>query len=691
MKTPSQRQLSILLEHYQKGRFSIAEKLARSITQEYPNHQLGWKVLGVVLMHKGKKVEALDANQKAVALSPRDAEAFNNLGNTQKELGRLKEAEGSYKKVIALKPVFAGGYYNLGVTLKQMGRIKEAAESYRNAIALKPDFFQAHNNLGNALKEQGKLNEACTAYFHAIALNPNANEVYFNMSQSIKDVRFNAENPQAYQIMVKVLTIENLIRPKNIARSILSLLEQDPVVKGLLQTKNNFPNLPQTLSAIENLNKLNLLHDLMRLCPLPDLRFERLFVSLRSVLLKNLEKIETSPELIHFLSTLSLHCFTNEYVYGEKEEETDLVNRLEDEIAQAISKSEQPTAIKILCFSTYRPLHRYNWCIKLKTLDLLEEVERRLIKEPLAEKAIAREMATLGKISNDVSNKVSKQYEENPYPRWVKLGIPENAMSISEFCDKVRLRLYTDDIRNVAAPAILIAGCGTGQHSIETASRFSGCKVTAVDLSRTSLAYAKRKTVELAINNIKYFHADILNLKGLKHQYDVIESAGVLHHMNEPMAGWKTLTDLLKPGGLMKIGLYSEAARKHIVSIREEIAVLNLGTSESDIRSYRQFLFESHDAGHQQLTKSADFFSLSALRDLVFNVQEHRFTLPQIQSSLNELGLKFCGFEVEGILPRFKGFHGQEADVYDLALWHEYETKNPLTFLGMYQFWCQKI
>ncbi len=690
MKTPSQRQLSILLEHYQKGRFSIAETLARSITQEYPNHQLGWKVLGVVLMQKGKKVEALDANQKAVALSPNDAEAFNNLGNTQKELGRLKEAERSYKKVIALKPVFAGGYYNLGVTLKQMGRIKEAAESYRNAIALKPDFFQAHNNLGNALKEQGKPNEACAAYFHAIALNPNANEVYFNMSQSIKDVRFTSENPQAYQIMVKVLTIENLIRPKNIARSILSLLEQDPVVKGLLQTKNNFSSLPQTLSAIENLSELNLLHDLMRLCPLPDLRFERLFVSLRIVLLKNLEKIETSPKLIHFLSSLSLHCFTNEYVYGEKEEETDLVGRLEAEIAQAISKSEQPTAIKILCFATYRPLHRYGWCKKLKKLDLLEEVERRLIKEPLAEKAMAQEMATLGKISNDVSNKVSKQYEENPYPRWVKLGIPKNAKSISDICDEANLHLYSEEIKNIAAPAILIAGCGTGQHSIETASRFSDCKVTAIDLSRNSLAYAKRKTVELKIDNIEYFHADILNLIGLEQQYDIIESSGVLHHMEEPMIGWKTLADLLKPGGLMKIGLYSEEARQHIVRIREEITTLNLGTSTSEIKEFRQSLVKSHDADHQQLTKSADFFSLSAMRDLVFNVQEHRFTLPQIQNSLNELGLKFCGFEVEGILPRFKGFHGEEADFYDLALWHKYETNNPLTFLGMYQFWCQK-
>ena len=52
--------------------------------------------------------------------------------------------------------------------------------------------------------------------------------------------------------------------------------------------------------------------------------------------------------------------------------------------------------------------------------------------------------------------------------------------------------------------------------------------------------------------------ADILHLHQIGKKFDIIESAGVLHHMNEPMAGWRVLTDLLKSGGLMKVGLYSE-------------------------------------------------------------------------------------------------------------------------------------
>ena len=191
--------------------------------------------------------------------------------------------------------------------------------------------------------------------------------------------------------------------------------------------------------------------------------------------------------------------------------------------------------------------------------------------------------------------------------------------------------LNSKSIQNVIAPDILVAGCGTGQHSIGTASRFSDCQVTAVDLSLASLAYAQRKSNELRFTNIDYLQADILHLQQMGKEFDIIESAGVLHHMDEPMAGWRVLVDLLKPGGLMKIGLYSGMARHHIVEVRKEITELRVGTSEADIRKFRQSLAESNDKNHQLLTKSSDFFSLSMLRDLIFHVQEHRFTQPQIQ------------------------------------------------------------
>lgn len=157
-KNPPQEQLNTLLEYYQNERFNDAKKLAVSITQEYPEHQFAWKVLGAVLGATGRKHEAVRANQTAVALSPQDAEAHNNLGNTLRGLGKLDEAEASFTQAIALKPDYALAHSNLGNALKELGRLDEALASYTQAIALKPDFAEAHRSLAS-MKKFGSQDE----------------------------------------------------------------------------------------------------------------------------------------------------------------------------------------------------------------------------------------------------------------------------------------------------------------------------------------------------------------------------------------------------------------------------------------------------------------------------------------------------------------------------------------------------
>ena len=124
-----------------------------------------------------------------------------------------------------------------------------------------------------------------------------------------------------------------------------------------------------------------------------------------------------------------------------------MVKNLETEISQTISKSEQPGIKKILCLASYRLLHQYNWCQKLETLNDLEEVKSRLIEEPYTERSIMKKIPILGKISNNVSNKVRSQYEENPYPRWVKIRIPPKAKLISEISDEENLHLHSKSIK----------------------------------------------------------------------------------------------------------------------------------------------------------------------------------------------------------------------------------------------------
>jgi len=178
---PPQELLSSLLEHYQNGRFREAEKLAISLSQQFPAHQFGWKVLGAVLKQTGRINESLFAKHKALELEPLDAEAHSNLGTTLKELGRLDEAEASYTKAIALKPDFADAHSNFGATLQELGRLDEAEARCVRAIALQPDFAEAHSNLGTTLQELGRLDEAEASYKQAIMLKPDYAEAHYNL------------------------------------------------------------------------------------------------------------------------------------------------------------------------------------------------------------------------------------------------------------------------------------------------------------------------------------------------------------------------------------------------------------------------------------------------------------------------------------------------------------------------------
>lgn len=139
----------------------------------------------------------------------------------------------------------------------------------------------------------------------------------------------------------------------------------------------------------------------------------------------------------------------------------------------------------------------------------------------------------------------------------------------------------------------------------------------------------------------------------------------------------------------MKIGLYSELARQHIVEMRQEISLLGIGSSDAEMKSFRDIIMGSDKGHHKQVLKFPDFYTLSELRDLLFHVQEHRFTIPKLQEYMKKLGLRFCGFEADNA-SHFKQTNTNKDDLYDLYKWQAYEEANPSFFTGMYQFWCQK-
>jgi 2-polyprenyl-3-methyl-5-hydroxy-6-metoxy-1,4-benzoquinol methylase len=312
------------------------------------------------------------------------------------------------------------------------------------------------------------------------------------------------------------------------------------------------------------------------------------------------------------------------------------------------------------------------------------------IVEPMEEQRCREAMSRLTAVEDAVSSLVQRQYEENPYPRWTKLPPARKVHSLNSHLRQQFPFAPFGPLGKESNLDILIAGCGTGQESIESARQFPNARVLAVDLSLSSLGYAKRKTDEAGIANIEYAQGDILKLGSIGRSFDMIASVGVLHHLANPTAGLRVLLSLLRPGGFMQLGLYSQSARRDVVAARAFIAERGYSSDVLAIRRSRQDLIENF-AQSERLTSMRDFYVTSECRDLLFHVQEHRFTLPQIKEILGNLCLHFIGFQLEPhVIHEYRARFPDDKSKTNLDHWNDFEREFPDTFVGMYRFWVQK-
>jgi hypothetical protein len=155
------------------------------------------------------------------------------------------------------------------------------------------------------------------------------------------------------------------------------------------------------------------------------------------------------------------------------------------------------------------------------------------------------------------------------------------------------------------------------------------------------------------------------------------------------------LRGLLEPGGLMKIGLYSERGRAEIVALRRVMAERGWrGDSPEDLRAARALVMGLPE-GHvgRLLLHSTDFYSQSGVRDLIFHPCEHRFGPLQLQEMMGELGLDFLGFQFPqpAVPRRYAQRYPGDPAMRRLDLWEELEQDMPRAFSAMYQLWCRDI
>jgi SAM-dependent methyltransferase len=408
------------------------------------------------------------------------------------------------------------------------------------------------------------------------------------------------------------------------------------------------------------------------------------------LLIDNADNIDADDGL---LWAIALQCHATEFVFSTTQWEEETTHRISENILTLSHKQIAIIAMYLPIGSLKAPHDFWQKTALLEnTPPGLKLLIERDVLDPSTQAKLIPDIARLSHAEDPVSQRVMQQYELNPYPRWLSLDREKTTQSLRERLKNRFPVRYTDSL-NLDKPEVMIAGCGTGRHAISTASRYAGSNVLAVDLSLQSLSYAVMQAEKLGQSNIKFAQGDILNLDKLDHRFDLIESSGVLHHMKDPLAGWTTLRNLLKRGGLMRIGLYSSKGRREWNGLREVVPPnLDKERVADFIRERRsRVLMKSLKGIDNVITNIADYYSLSGCRDLLFHENEIQFSIPQIAKIITHLNLRFLGFaNLMGSTEKtFKNKFNSSTDYYDLEKWDIFEQEYPNTFISMYQFWCQ--
>ena len=642
---------------------------------------------------KNNFIEAQKLYESIIKIEPNNIESIFRLGSLFAQINNFDKAINFLNKVIEIEPNHSKAHNNLGIVFNSLKKYQKAKYYFEKAIEINPKHEEAYNNLGSVFFELGNFENAFECYHEAIKINSNHYNAIKNISILSRQVSIDVFECTDREKLRKLFLL--LYKREDIEHKDIFLN-----AKKILLTKENYIQLKQTVNfgkLIEKPNINNLLNDelfilMLQKSLITDNLFETILTKVRREILSLLIKgnLNILEKKIEFIISLSEQCFLNEYCFFQSSEEIDWKNQL----MTSIENDKEVNELELAILGCYAPLINSKYILnKLLNYnsknDLFNNLINMHIKEPLKENSFLGSIKSLDVISDPISEMVREQYEENPFPRWryTYRKTPYNPLVI------INNQINPNKIQlndKFSSSNVLIAGCGTGKQ-IFIAQSYLNAKIFAVDLSKKSLAYAKRKVEESKIDNVEFLHADILKLNNLDRKFDIIECVGVLHHMKDPLKGLKVLLNLLKPYGFMKLGLYSDIARQNIEQARKLILKKNYKSKFQDIIKFRQEIIkEKKNELLEKISHRLDFYSTSGVRDLLFHVQEHRFTLTQLSEIMFNFNLEFLGFSDMGIKKKYSKLYFNDKKNILLDNWHQFEIDNTDIFSGMYNFWVRK-
>lgn len=511
---------------------------------------------------------------------------------------------------------------------------------------------------------------ALKALMQGALVAPDAEPIMRPLARRLADMRFRDASPAVMKVMELALA-SPWVDPQSLAPSALFLLDDQFGFEASM-----------TDPLASDLAAAPLLARLLEQALLPSAGLEAWLIETRRRLLD-----AGAAERLPLASALAAQALLNGWMWQETEAETLAVEALGLELSTATAFGPDH-----ILYAVYRPLADLEGAMAAaeRAKGPYREPARVLALEPAEERRRAERLPTLTELDDPASVAVKAQYEAFPYPRWARSpsrrprpirAVAEALFPAAELPDWPERRLD-----------VLIAGCGTGKHAADVASRFQGASVLAIDLSRAALGFGARKLKHAG--NVRFAEADIMALGQMRERFDHIESVGVLHHLADPFAGWSKLVELLRPGGSMRLGFYSARGRRRIQRAREAMAAAGFhGRDDQDLRAARAHaLAAPKDAAEKLAVGELDFFAASGARDFLFHAQETEYGPAVLADMADRLGLRILGLEfvdAAGVAAYRKKFPDDPA-MADLRRWDAIEAEAPDTFRHMCQFWATR-
>jgi SAM-dependent methyltransferase len=289
-----------------------------------------------------------------------------------------------------------------------------------------------------------------------------------------------------------------------------------------------------------------------------------------------------------------------------------------------------------------------------------------------------------------VTQAVRQMYECWPFPPWRRITVASGI----RLRDEVR-RLDPDGPDSIPVDAsVLVAGCGTGREAALVALAYPQTRVTAIDLSAANIDHARRRCAAIGATNIRFQRLDLHDCAQLGERFDAIFCSGVLHCLPDPEAGWSALAAVLRPGGVMKIMVYSRITRFLATAARSLIADLLAEPVDDDLlrRVRRRIMDRSDHAAAKLIMETQIFSTLAGTYVVLVRPHEDPFDVARIARALDRIGLRLTAFMLPSpdAIARYDAQYPHDPLHRDTAAWARFEKSELPRNAGQYVFVCRK-